>query len=217
MWPRPAWRPAVRRDRNALRAEVEAALLAELERVGPAALSKAVLVRRFDGRGASRATLYRWLDDLLQSGKAGQHLAGKIKQAAQERAGSTVDPAADAARETAMKLPPVIGLDDVAPIGGTIAFIAKLHAAIAAAEQVMCHARTEDGRVRNGRMLLAAAESLRRSLDTAVHLQRAILELTEIERFHRAIFEEIARESPELAERVVTCLRHLSNQWTPAS
>lgn len=195
-----------------LRPEVEAAVLAELERVGPEAFNKAALVARFEGRGASRATLYRWVDGPLKSGAAGQHLARKVKAAANQRAARTDDPAADAAREAVAKLPVPVRVDDIAS-SGTLPVIEKLNECIRTAEQVMAYARTDEGKVRNAKMLLAASEHLRRALDTATRLYEAMREVNQVDRFHAAIMEAIAQESPEAAERLVTRLSQLATQW----
>jgi hypothetical protein len=50
---------------NALRAELEAAVLVEIEHTGPQGFSKDPIVRRFLDRGASKPTIYRWIDATL--------------------------------------------------------------------------------------------------------------------------------------------------------
>jgi hypothetical protein len=54
-----------------LRDEIAEAVRAEVERLGTADVSKAVLYRRFQDRGASRATVYRAIDDGLRLVAAG--------------------------------------------------------------------------------------------------------------------------------------------------
>ena len=97
--------------RSRLREEVETAALAELERAGPNGLRRAALVRRFSGRGAGRSTLFRWIDELINSGRAGEHLARRVKVAAANRAYRSPDSAADAARDAARALPAMVTVE----------------------------------------------------------------------------------------------------------
>jgi hypothetical protein len=200
--------------RRALRAEVEAALLAELERVGPDRLNRADVLRRFEGRGADRSTLFRWAAALLASGRAGQHLARKVRAATAERAVRVpAAPAADAAREAVERLPVAVRPEDIAGGPGPIAVIERLQTCIRAAEQVMAHARDAEGRVRNARALLAATETLRRCLETAARLHEAMRSVNDVDRFHAAVLAEVAKEAPETAERIVQRLTHLARAW----
>jgi hypothetical protein len=200
--------------RRALRPEVEGALLAELERVGPEGLNRAAVLRRFEGRGADRATLFRWAAALLASGRAGQHLARTVRAAAAERAArAPAAPAADAAREAVERLPVAVRPEDIAGGGpGPIAVIERLQLGIRATEQVMAHARDAEGRVRNARALLAATETLRRCLETAARLHEAMRSVNDVDRFHAAVLAEVAKEAPETAERIVRRLTHLA-RW----
>lgn len=199
---------------SGLRAEVEDAVLAELARVGRVALDKAAIVKRFADRGASRATLYRWVEGPLASGEGGQHVARSIRQAAEARAREPDPPAAVAAAAEAT-LPVVVRPDDIAS-SGTIAVIDRLVRCIEVAEQVIQYARNPDGTVRSARMLLAASDHMRRNLETANRLQESLRQVAEMDRFHRAIVgvvEEVAREHPEIGELIVTRLAALAGQW----
>jgi hypothetical protein len=201
-------------EKAALRAEVEDAVLQELRRVGPAAFAKMTIARRFLGR-ASQASLYRWVDAALA--KAGPKLAGEVVAAAEVRAARTAEPALQAAREAAATtLPRVPRVEDTAGLGGTVPAIERLGDCIRAAQQVMDYARHADGNVRSAKILLAATEVLRRSLDTAVKLQQAIMDVAQVEEFHTAVVEAIREESPATAERLLVRLRQLNTSWGPA-
>lgn len=198
-----------------LRAEVEAATIAELKRVGPDELNKAELARRFEGRGPSRATLYRWIDGPLKSGAAGQELARDVKAAAEERA-KAPDPPRAVVEAAAPKLPAVVTVGDVASSGGVIPVIERLTACLETAEQVMAYARNADGTVRSAKILLAASEHMRRSLDTAAKLQQAMHSTARVEEFHGAVLElleGVARDFPQAAEAIVSRLGQLSTRW----
>lgn len=199
---------------DGLRGEVEAAVLDQAEHIGLRGFDKAGLVNRFLGRGASRATLYRWVDGVLKSGRAGQHLTKKVKEAAAERAERSDAPAADVAREVATKLPAVVRVEDIAGTG-TIPIISHLQECLQAARDVMRYARAEDGRVRNAKLLVSASEHLRRSLETSVRLYEAMRSVNQVDAFHAAIIEEIGKVSPDLAEVVLNRLSLLSTQWAP--
>jgi hypothetical protein len=198
-------------EKAALRAELEGAVLEELRRVGPTAFEKMTIARRFLGR-ASLATLYRWVDAALA--KAGPKLAGEVVAAAEARAARTAEPALQAARQAVTTtLPRVPRLEDTAGLGGTIPAIEQLGECVRAAQQVMDYARHADGSVRSAKILLTATEVLRRSLDTAVKLQQAVMEVSQVEKFHAAVFETIREESPATAERLLVRLQQLNAGW----
>ncbi len=213
---RAAATPVTGTERRKLRAKVDRALLAELERVGPDALNRATVLRRFEGRGADRATLFRWASALFASGRAGQHLAGKIAAAAEKRAERAPEAsAADAARDAVATLPVTVRPEDIAGGPSAIAVIQRLQDCVRAAEEVMAHARA-DGRVRNAKLLLQASEHLRRCLDTAARLHEAMRSVNDLDRFHAAVLAEVAKEAPLCAERIVTRLSQLAETWAAA-
>lgn len=198
-----------------LKEEVEAAAIAELARVGADAFNKAELARRFADRGASRATLYRYIDGPLKSGKAGQHVAREVKAAAAARA-EAPDPPKAAAAAAAPKLPAVVRMEDVASSGGTIPVIDKLVNCIKIADQLIEHARMPDGKVRSAKLLLAASEHMRRNLETAARLQQSIASVAKVDEFHGevlALVEDVARQHPEAAEAIIFRLGQLAARW----
>ncbi|MBW6397030.1 hypothetical protein KPL78_04180 [Roseomonas sp. HJA6] len=67
-------------ERAALRDEVEAATLSETQRIGGTVPNKLALANRFLGRGASPATLYRWVDAAVKSGTPGRHLEHHVQR-----------------------------------------------------------------------------------------------------------------------------------------
>jgi hypothetical protein len=210
--------PALTVDgREALRREVEEALLSELDRVGPEALNRARVLRRFEGRGACRASLFRWARDLFASGRAAAHIEHLVKRAGEERASRNEDPAIDAGQAAlAAVLPRAVSPDDVVGLSAGIDAIGHVRRCIQTALDVAEHARGPDGRVRNPRLLLQATDSLRRCLETATRLQQALRDLQSVEAFHQGIIEEIAKESPEVVERIIRRLGHLCALHTGA-
>ncbi len=91
----------------------------------------------------------------------------------------------------------------------TVSVIGHLHNCMETAEQVMAHARTDEGEVRDARLLLSASEHLRRSVETVAKLYQAIKHVQKLDAFHEAVVAEIADESPELAERVLARIARL--------
>lgn len=198
-------------DRTQVRADFERAVLQALEREGPE-FDRSAVVKAFTDR-ASQASLYRWLDGVIKSGKAGVHLAKVVKKAADKRAKRAPDPAADAAREVVEVLPPIPRPDNVVNSGGVVGIYDELKTCIAVAKELMDHARTPEGKPKNAKLLLAASEHLRRSTDTMVRLQEAMMQLVQVERFHQAVFDVLREEDPVLVERVLLRMRQINNQF----
>lgn len=194
------------------RAEFEARALKLIEQYGDQ-FDRAGLVGEFKSRGIGQSTLYRWLDALEKSGRAGAHLGKVVQREAEARAQRTADPAADAAREAVEVLPPVPDVSTLVETGGVVSVVDKLRTCIAIAEELMNHARTEEGKPRNVKLLLAASEHLRRSAQTVVQLQEAMLAVVHVERFHEAIFQVLREEDPALVERILMKFRQVNAQF----
>ena len=196
----------------ALRAEMEAELLKEAEQLGPDGFDQDPVVKRFLGRGIGRSTIYRWAAEIMKSGKPGQHAVRKVKAAVAEHKARPPRPAAEVAAEIVERLPARVSVADVTG-AGTIPIIERLQECIRAAQEVMRHARHDDGKVRNAKLLVSASEHLRRSLETSVRLFEAMRQIDQVDRLHTLIMEEIERESPACAERIVTRLGQLVSEW----
>jgi len=196
-----------------LRAKFEATVLSEIGRVGIDAFDRAAVVRRFSGEGTSPRTLYRWVQALFDGGRAGQHLARTVQEAAAARAAASPDPAADAARAVGELLPAQVTVDDIAGGGSTVRIIETLASVVADVRLLVRHAKTDDGRVRNSKLLLSASAELRKCLETAVRLQEALRDVQQIDKLHAAIIDEIAKEAPELAERMFLRVDRFCSQF----
>lgn len=191
-----------------LQAEVEAAVLAAVERAGKLEVDQSAIVKPFLSRGAGRSTVYRWVGAILKDGRAYQHLARAIKEAAEERARG----GPSAAEDISKSLPAVVRPEHIVN-AGAIPIIARLNECVETAQNLMTHARTEDGRIRNAKLLIAASEHLRRCLDTAARIADQMRAVNQVDRFHAAIIEEVSRESPECAERIQRRLSTLAAEW----
>ena len=198
-----------------LRRRLEAALLDALAHAGPDALNRGAVLRPFAGQGTSTRTLYRWTADFLDSGRAGQALARRVEATAAARAARAPDPAGDVVREVGAAMPKLVRPDTLVG-GGPISIMDHLATAIRVSYDVMSYARTPEGAVRNAKLLLAASDKLRQSLDTALRVSQAMAGLAQVDRFHAAIVAELRLESPALAERVVARLNRVASEWGPA-
>ena len=92
--------------------------------------------------------------------------------------------------------------------------IENLHRLLSASTDVMARSRDSAGAVRNGKMLLQAAEQMRRSLETAVKLQEAITEGLQVDAFHRVLIEEVGKLDPAAAGRIRARLVDVNDSWT---
>ena len=196
-----------------LRTDVLAAVDAEMERVGPEAFRASAIVTAFAGKGPSEATLFRWIAAYVGSGEPARRIVKKIQVLAASRASRVDDAAGDAAQEAVDHLPAIPTVDDVASSGGIIGVVDQLRRCSAAAERVMKHASTEDGKPRNAKLLLAGSEHLRRVIDTTVRLHQSLMGAAQVDRFHKEVIEAIALESPACAERIVQRLRQVTGVW----
>lgn len=193
-----------------LRAEVEAAVADEIGRLGPDGLVPHRIARRFVGRGASLPTLLRWIGAVVKDGTAGRRHAAAVKEAVAARAARAPDPAADAAHEAAAVVPALPSIDEITGASSTIDVVAGLQRCLTAARKVMDHALLPDGRVRIPRLLLQGAELHRRCIETSVKLNEALHNAAAVDRFHAALVAEVAKESPETAERITRRLQAMT-------
>ena len=199
----------------AVYAELHDALVAEVERIGPEGVNRAAVAARFIDRDVSERTLFRWCAEIMDGPAPARHIEAKVQEAVAARAAAP-DPAADLERDVSAVLPakPV----DVAAtmsVGDATAldFLGLLKECLADAEKLKAHALTDEGKIRNAKLLLQSSEHVRRTLETAARLQDSLIEVARVGQFHRAIFEMLREESPAFAERVVIRLRQLNVQW----
>ncbi len=196
----------------ALQVEVLAAAEEELRRVGPTGFRTKAVVEAFEDRGASRATLYRWVGHVVSSGALGQEIATAVKGAAARRAAEELDPEIFAAKHLLEAMPDVVNLDDVGG-SGTTRVLDNLHACINAARAVMSFASDANGKPRAAKLLLFGSEHLRRCVETSMRILEKIHDVQKIDEFHRAMMEEIRKESPACAKRVLERLEVIARRY----
>ena len=197
-----------------LQRKVEAAVLAEVERVGIGGFRSAVVLRPFLDRGLSRSTGFRWVAQILGSGKAGSHLSAKVREAVVDRANrDKADFGGATARDLAEALPPPVTPADI--IGhGVVGVVERIAECMTLAEAVIRKSKSEDGTaVRLPRLALAASEHVRKCCETSVRIAEAMRDISNVDEFHRAVIAEVAAESPECAGRILQRLQHLNATW----
>ena len=196
-----------------LKAEIEAAVIEAVCRVGLDRFDKAAMIKRFSDRGAGRSTLYRMVEAPLKSGRAGRALADAVAKAAAkaEEARLARIPAEKA--EAVGELMPRIVTPDKLVTGGGVSAVEQITRCLQTAEKIMAHASTDEGNVKNAKLLIAATNLLRQTLETSIKLHAAMREGQALEAYQDAVLSEIAMESPECAERIHARLLAFTASW----
>ena len=194
-----------RPDITDLHADFTDALFKAVVAQGPA-YRKSALVRDFVSRGASRATVYRWHDAWLATG------AGR--EALERHAGTfgKPPPTLEEKIETVKGELAPLGVDERGTIGiGPV--LDQMHAVTAAAAQVLAYARSKEGDVRNPRLMLQAADGMRKSIETLLKLQDTLMSLYQVEALNEAIFEVLRRHDPRLVQEVLREFRQVHQKF----
>lgn len=199
-----------RRVPDGLRAEMEAAVMSEVERVGPSGFVKDVVVRPFLGRGVHVATLYRWVDSCLISGRPAAAATAAIKAKVNAIIAKAPDPAEAATGEVLARIPTAITVADAsADPGGISAVIERIARIARNLDALESHARGEDGKVRNSGLLLKVSAAMNRSLESTVRIRDSLRDDEALERRTAMFVEEIRAESPDCARRIAVRLHAL--------
>jgi len=200
-----------------LRVEVEAAIVAEMKRVGPKAFDRKTIIRQFASSGVHQATLYRWIDKAIESGVPGQAIARQVKSATAARIKRHKKPEAAAkaaATDVVASLPVAVTLDDIAGLGGVVPAIEQLNFIIATCRTIIAQAQGDDPtKVRQPKLAMAACDLLRRSLETGARIAKDLTDVANTQRFHDAIFDILQEESPAFAQKVLVRMRQLNVLW----
>jgi hypothetical protein len=188
-----------------LRAKFEAAVAKAIAAVGVDGVTKADVVKRFASRGIHLATLYRWFDAYVATGKPGQAAVRAVKAAAKARAAMPPGPSVEIIDEARALLPVAVRLEEVtgAP---TVRIIEELGVVVADLKALVKHAKGPDGTVRNARLLLSACDRVRACMETALKIQAAMRSVDEVDRLQAAMIAEIAKCDRDLAERVIRAM-----------
>lgn len=166
-------------------------------RGGWSGIDRPALVRQFSGQ-ASPASIYRWIDQAKRKSSAADAAPGKPGRPRKDAASS---PAPISVSVPALSMPV-----ENAPV--EVVQVAQLiRICLQAAQDVQAASRGPDGKPRNGKMMLRATDTLRRSLETAVKLQEVINREEQMARLvedyiHR-MQEAVKRESPDCARRIL--------------
>lgn len=114
--------------------------------------------------------------------------------------------------ETSSGIMPVPAIVAPRPTGIGIV-MAKLERAMETVDQCITFAYGENGKLRNPRMALTAADGLRRCLETALKLHEAVDNVQAVQRFMDEIMIALGDVSPEVAAAVVARMQEVTGRW----
>jgi hypothetical protein len=200
-------KPPVERE---LRARVESAVNKAVAATGVEGFRKDRVVRRFLDQGASRATIYRWVDQHIASGIPSQKAARAVRAAARARG---PDGRAQVVAELEARMPVGAGLDHVAG-GRTVNVIERLQRVLENLDAVVLHAKAPDGSVRNAKLLVLASDKTRAALETCVIIFKELRSVYRLDAMHRLIIEEIAKNDAPTAERILRRIDVVASRWS---
>ena len=205
--------------RKALRAEVEKDVVDACKLLGPAQLDRAAIVAKFANRGASRATLFRW----VSAGVTGPEVS-KAMRALLRPPAPAPEHEAQRAAETAAKVGEIIAGSGIVPsVASALApglslgeMVAKLTAVVETAEQVVAHAKTPDGKIRMAKTALAGGAAMRDGVLAMTKLLDSVTNATNVMQFISeviALLEAVGRQHPQVGHLMAIELINISRRW----
>lgn len=222
-------------ERAKLRAQFERDVLAEISRAGPAGFRRHEMVARWAHAGPPPSSIWRWLKEMLDDADgAGRHFVRRPAPQADVAGSGTTDVHqalsdgmkivdSEAATKPVTAQPHAV-LQKVAahdaPPGSTTPLVLKgtfdieqhLQRSIASATRVM-NAQCAPHDPRSARLMLRAAEVLRRCAETVIRLHEKIWNMARIEEFHAMVIETVREESPQAADKILDRLEALAALW----
>lgn len=222
-------------ERAKLRAQFERDVLAEISRVGPAGFRRHEMVARWAHAGPPPSSIWRWLKEMLDDADgAGRHFDGRPAPQANVVGSGTTDVHhalsdgmkigdGEAAAKPATAQPHAMLQKGAAPdtppgsatplvLKGTFDIEQHLQRSITSATRVM-NAQCAPHDPRSARLMLQAAEVLRRCAETVLRLHEAIWNMARIEEFHAMVVATVREESPEAADKILDRLEALAALW----
>lgn len=201
-----------RAEREKLKADAIRYCADAAEAAGGLDFARAAVIEKIMARGAGRTLAYKLVAEVVDGGEVDAELDRRRAEMGALAAGAHGDAEA-VAMAPVTRHPAPTGTGVAARIGAGMSVASKLDGVIGDIERVRAVAFFDDGRIKNSRMVLKAAEEMRRSLETVVKLQQVMNDIAGLERFHAAIIETVRAESPELAQRVLRRLDELAARW----
>ena len=155
--------------------------------------------------GAGRSTVLRWAKAIIESGY------NPPREAVTHKSVTEVFPPRPTTRQpsatsVAARLLPA-GPSNALPV------TQLLERCVKSAERCQDLAQDREGNVRNARLYLASSEHMRRTIETAARIQASIRDAAAVDRFLAAVIEEIEKESPVCAQRVMNRFEELLTSW----
>ena len=155
-----------------------------------------------------RRTFYRWLKQarLIAGSQAQSRTMQRVRELAAQEA------PAKAAAAVGSLLPAPVTLNSIMPFSNVNA-LGILHSAIHHTNNVITACHNEDGKVRNGKLLLSASGNLIRAVEALSRVAERMNDVVKIEQMMNAIVDAVADVSPEAAIRILNRLNEISARY----
>lgn len=155
-----------------------------------------------------RRTFYRWLKQarLVAGSQAQSRTMQRVRELAAQEA-----PAKAAAAVGAL-LPAPVTLNSIMPFSNMNA-LGILRSAIQHTNDVITTCHNEEGKVRNGKLLLSAAGNLIRAVETLNRVAERMNDVVKIEQMMNAMVNAVADVSPEAAIRILNRLKEINARY----
>lgn len=155
-----------------------------------------------------RRTFYRWLKEARLALSSVAH--EKFVAAAREAASDAPERAATAVAEL---IPKPVGIADIMPFTNFNA-VRVIHDSIRHSEAVidtLC--LNADGKPKNGKLLLSAANGMVRAVDTLTRVAERYNDAQRVDQISAAIIDEVRKCSPETADRILKRINAVLAVW----
>ena len=181
-----------------------------LSRHGPAHDLRPLKSRKY--ADVPRATWWRWVAKVRDSGAPGRKAAKRIKKKVARRA-KKLDPKKSVAKDAEDQLPEVIRPSDISGDTGLISVVDRIQSCIQHAEKVVKWCEREDGSVRNPKLYLVASRHILEAMKTASSISHQLMDAQRIDQFHQAILNRLKERDPVLVEQILDDLERLNHEW----
>jgi len=95
----------------------------------------------------------------------------------------------------------------------TFRVMEQLNLVVETLNRLIHHCTNKDGAIRNAPLMLKVVDKLRAAMETVVRFYEDLQKVVRVHDLHRAILEEIAKEAPAVAERLLRLLDAIAAKW----
>lgn len=161
-----------------------------------------------------KTTFYRWMRQVEESGIPAQRTMRSARAAVTRKKRRIGDDqiSSEIASEVVSKLPAVPSEKNLADIS-IHSLLTKLYDCVKNADDLLVHARGQDGSVRNAKLILNASEHMRRSAETISKIHTMVWDVHRTERLHQLIFDRLRQRDPELVQLILQDLKAVNLEF----